>query len=94
MLKNKFNSKIITVGDGLLKYILIKLIKLYQKLPLHSHIKCRFIPTCSNYALSVINEFGSIKGSYLAIKRIIKCNPFHEPGIDLPPKKGDKNEKN
>ena len=70
-----------------MKRLLIKLIKLYQKMPLSSHSKCRFIPTCSNYAITVINDFGSIKGSFLTIKRIMKCHPLSKGGIDLPPKK-------
>lgn len=77
-----------------MKSILIKLIKLYQKIPFKSHIKCRFIPTCSNYAISVINDFGAFKGSILTIKRLLKCNPFSKPGIDLPPKKENYDEKN
>ena len=77
-----------------MKFFLIKLIKLYQRFPFSSHVKCRFIPTCSNYAISVINDFGVCKGSFLAIKRILKCNPLHKSCIDLPPKKGDNNEKN
>ena len=77
-----------------MKSVLIKLIKLYQKMPFKSHIKCRFIPTCSNYAINVIEEFGTFKGSMLAIKRILRCNPFSKTGIDLPPKKENENEKN
>ena len=73
-----------------MKKILIKIIKLYQKTPLNTHTKCKYIPTCSNYAISVINDFGSIKGSYLTIKRIIRCNPFSKGGIDLPPMKEKK----
>lgn len=61
-----------------MKSILIKLIKIYQKTPISSHNKCRFTPTCSNYAIEAIEEYGSIKGSYLAIKRIIRCNPFNK----------------
>ena len=70
-----------------MKKVLIKIIKLYQKMPLKSHSKCKFIPTCSNYAIIVLNEFGLIKGLYLAIKRIIRCNPLNKGGIDLPPTK-------
>lgn len=72
-----------------MKTILIKLIKLYQALPLHSHSACRFYPTCSNYAIEAIEKHGSIKGTYLTIKRILRCNPFNKKsGIDLvPPKK-------
>jgi len=70
-----------------LKRILIKLIKGYQKIPFSSHNHCKYIPTCSNYAIIVLNEFGLIKGSFLTIKRLIKCNPFSKGGIDLPPQK-------
>ncbi len=70
-----------------MKNLLIKLIKYYQKLPISTHANCKYIPTCSNYALSVINDYGSFKGSLLTIKRIVKCNPFSKGGIDLPPKK-------
>lgn len=70
-----------------MKKILIKIIKLYQKIPFNSHYKCKYIPTCSNYAIMVINDFGSIKGSILTIKRLIKCHPWSNGGIDLPPKK-------
>ena len=66
-----------------MKNVLIKLIKLYQKTPGNFHNHCKFYPTCSNYALEAINKYGSIKGSVLAIKRIIKCNPFNKGGIDL-----------
>ncbi len=71
----------------MVKRLLIKLIKQYQKIPFNSHYKCKYIPTCSNYAITVINDFGALKGSFLTIKRIIKCNPFSHGGIDLPPKK-------
>ena len=68
--------------------ILIKLIKLYQTLPLHTHSACRFYPTCSNYAIEAISIHGSIKGIYLTIKRILRCNPFNKKsGIDLVPPK-------
>jgi hypothetical protein len=73
-----------------LKKILIYLIKQYQKIPFKSHSKCKYIPTCSNYAITVLDDFGFFKGSYLTIKRIIKCNPFSKGGIDLPPKKEKK----
>ena len=61
-----------------MKSILIKLIKIYQKTPISSHNKCRFTPTCSNYAIEAIEEYGSIKGTLMAIKRIIKCNPLNK----------------
>ena len=46
---------------------------------------CRFEPTCSNYALEAFKKYGAYKGLYLTIKRIIKCNPYHEGGYDPVP---------
>ena len=63
---------------------------MYQKIPFKSHNKCKYIPTCSNYAITVLNDFGAIKGSYLTIKRLLKCNPFSSGGVDLPPQKEKK----
>ncbi|AOZ91484.1 membrane protein insertion efficiency factor YidD [Paenibacillus crassostreae] len=49
---------------------------------------CRFYPTCSAYALEAIEVHGAVKGSWLAMKRIVKCQPFHPGGVDLvPPRK-------
>ena len=77
-----------------MKRVLISIINLYQKMPLFSHKMCRFQPTCSDYAKESINKYGSIKGSFLAIKRIIKCNPLGPCGYDPVPEKEKKNEKN
>ena len=77
-----------------MKKVLIKVIRLYQKIPFSSHSKCRFIPTCSNYAIESINTYGSIKGSFMAIKRILRCNPFGSYGYDPVPLKEEINEKN
>lgn len=76
-----------------MKNLLIKLIKKYQKTNFAMHANCKYIPTCSNYALIVINDFGAFKGGLLTLKRFIKCNPFSKGGIDLPPVKENKNEK-
>ena len=70
--------------------MLIKLIKLYQKTPRYFHYNCKYIPTCSNYAIDAINEYGCIKGGYMSIKRILKCNPFSKGGIDLVKKRSEK----
>ncbi len=54
------------------------------------HVLCRHIPTCSNYAIEAIEEYGSIKGLYLAIRRILRCNPFGTSGYDPVPKRRER----
>ena len=71
----------------IMKRILIKLILIYQKIPFKSHNNCRFYPTCSNYALEAINTYGAFKGTFLSIKRILKCNPFSKKFYDPVPMK-------
>ncbi len=73
-----------------MKKILIFFIRLYQKIPLNSHSNCKYIPTCSNYAIEAIEYYGSIKGSYLSIKRIIRCNPMSKGGYDPVPRRRKK----
>ncbi|MGB6011775.1 MAG: membrane protein insertion efficiency factor YidD [Desulfobacterales bacterium] len=46
---------------------------------------CRFYPTCSEYAYESIRRYGFLKGIFLALKRILRCHPFHPGGIDLVP---------
>ena len=46
---------------------------------------CRFHPTCSVYAIEAIQQYGIVHGSYLAIKRLGRCHPWHEGGIDPVP---------
>ncbi|NJD03939.1 MAG: membrane protein insertion efficiency factor YidD [Ruminiclostridium sp.] len=67
----------------MIRWILTGLIKLYRKWisPLKKP-SCRFYPTCSQYALDAIGRYGSLKGSWLALKRILKCHPFHPGGYD------------
>ena len=65
-----------------MKKVIIGLIQFYRKLPLASHSKCRYTPTCSVYMEEAINRFGVIKGTHLGIKRIIRCNTFGSYGYD------------
>jgi putative membrane protein insertion efficiency factor len=65
----------------------LMLIRLYQRIlsPLWGP-RCRFFPTCSSYAHGVITNFGFFVGMFLAIRRLLKCHPFHEGGFDpVPP---------
>ena len=74
-----------------MKYFLIGLIKIYQLIPINTHALCKYNPTCSEYTMQAIIEYGSIKGMYLGIKRIIRCNPFSKGGYDPVPKKIERN---
>lgn len=69
-----------------MKNILIFIIEKYQK---HispwlksKNINCKFYPTCSEYAKQAIEKYGAIKGLFLGIKRIFRCNPFSKGGYD------------
>lgn len=62
-------------------------------MPFSCHSYCRHIPTCSNYAIEAIERYGCLKGGFMAIKRILRCNPMGTYGYD-PVIKGDKYEKN
>lgn len=73
-----------------MKKILIGFIKIYQKIPGSWHDYCRHYPTCSSYAMEAISIHGSIKGSFLSIKRILKCNPWGTYGYDPVPIKEEK----
>jgi putative membrane protein insertion efficiency factor len=46
---------------------------------------CRFVPTCSEYALEAIERHGAIRGSWLAVARLLRCHPFARSGYDPPP---------
>lgn len=71
-----------------MKYLLMAIIRLYQWIisPLFPP-SCRFEPTCSHYSYEAINRFGFFKGSWLAVKRIAKCHPYHQGGHDPVPEK-------
>ena len=71
-----------------MKKILICAIKTYQKIPGPWHNCCRHIPTCSNYMIDAIEEYGSFKGVGLGVKRILRCNPWGTSGYDPVIKKG------
>lgn len=66
-----------------MKEFLIFFIKIYRKYlsPLKPPC-CRFYPTCSQYALDALEKYGVLKGGFMAIKRILRCNPLNEGGYD------------
>ena len=62
-----------------MRRVLLLLIRFYQRcispgLP----PRCRYIPTCSQYALEAIQKYGAAKGGWLALKRLLRCHPFHK----------------
>lgn len=65
-----------------MKKLIINIIRLYQRLPLFSHYMCRFEPTCSEYMIDAINEYGLKKGLKMGLKRMSKCHPFGKYGYD------------
>ncbi|MBP9827235.1 membrane protein insertion efficiency factor YidD [Candidatus Saccharibacteria bacterium] len=82
-----------------MRWLLITLIKIYQRTlsPDHGLLKvfypygcCRFHPTCSQYAIEAIDRHGAARGSWLALKRLVRCHPWAAGGIDPVPKKVNK----
>ena len=67
-----------------MKKLLIALVKFYRRFisPM-TPPSCRFIPTCSQYALEALEKYGAVKGTWLALKRFAKCHPFHRGEHDF-----------
>lgn len=57
----------------------------YQHLTAGRPSPCRYYPTCSTYAVEAVETHGALRGSYLATRRILRCNPFGSHGVDLVP---------
>lgn len=70
-----------------MKYMIIGLIKIYQLIPGPWHNMCRYTPTCSNYCIDAIKRFGILKGSFLGLKRILRCAPWGGMGYDPVPER-------
>jgi putative membrane protein insertion efficiency factor len=75
-----------------MKQLLVRLLRAYQLLlsPMLGQ-NCRFYPTCSNYSIEAIRTHGAARGSYLALRRVCRCHPWNEGGVDLVPPLHDKN---
>ena len=62
-----------------MKRVLLGLIRVYQRyISTGFPRRCRFSPTCSQYAFEAIEKYGAIKGGWMAIKRLLRCNPFYK----------------
>lgn len=66
-----------------MKKVIFKMLVLYKKY-ISRGWNCRFVPTCSEYTYEAIGKYGVIRGGFLGIKRIARCNPWSKGGIDLP----------
>jgi putative membrane protein insertion efficiency factor len=77
----------------MIKRFLLLLIRGYQRFisPL-TPPRCRFYPTCSHYAVEALQHHGALKGSWLSLKRLLKCHPLHPGGIDLVPESKPKSQ--
>ena len=66
-----------------MKTLLILLIRFYQiAISPYLGANCRFYPTCSSYAIESLRKYGAIRGSFLTIKRLLRCHPFCKGGYD------------
>lgn len=72
----------------MIKYLPLGMVYLYRWLirPLLTP-SCRYYPSCSSYAIEAINVHGAVKGTFLSVKRICRCHPFRQGGVDLVPSK-------
>jgi len=73
------------------RYLVIRIIKFYQKTLsfdhgwlkiFYPHGFCRFLPTCSDYCIQSVEKYGIIKGGFLSVWRVLRCNPFNKGGYD------------
>ena len=72
--------------SDLLTWLLILFVRIYQRFisPL-TPPSCRFTPTCSQYAIEALRKYGPLKGSWLALKRLLRCHPWGGSGYDPVP---------
>lgn len=70
-----------------MKKVLIALVKFYKKFisPLKRTPSCIYIPTCSSYAIEALQKHGAVKGTFLTVKRLLRCHPFAKGGYDPVP---------
>ncbi len=70
-----------------MKWFMLRLLLFYRRFlsPLKGGPTCRFIPTCSQYAMEAIEKYGAVRGGWMAWKRLMRCHPFHPGGYDPVP---------
>ncbi|MDI6591512.1 MAG: membrane protein insertion efficiency factor YidD [Patescibacteria group bacterium] len=68
-----------------MKILILKIIRFYQNyISPHLGRSCRFYPSCSQYSYLAIEKYGILRGIFLSLRRILKCHPWNEGGIDFP----------
>lgn len=68
-----------------MKDVLVKIIRGYQIVFSGGPPRCRFFPSCSQYAIEALEKYGVFKGIWLTVLRILRCHPFHPGGFDPVP---------
>ncbi len=69
-----------------MKKVALAVVRFYRKaISPYLPASCRYTPTCSQYAMDAIEKYGALKGSFMALKRILRCNPFFPGGYDPVP---------
>lgn len=67
----------------MMKKLIIAMIKFYRKyISPYKRTCCIFVPSCSTYALQAVEKYGALKGSWMALKRLLRCHPFHGKDFD------------
>lgn len=70
---------------GLVRWFLLAMIRLYQRVPKGLAPRCRFFPSCSDYTAEAIRVHGSARGLWLGARRLGRCQPWNPGGVDLVP---------
>jgi uncharacterized protein len=65
--------------------VLVLLIGVYQRISALTPPRCRFAPTCSAYAVEALTQHGALRGTWLALRRVVRCHPFNAGGVDHVP---------
>ncbi len=76
---------VLTLAAGVPRNVVIGLVRLYQLAASPFPSPCRYVPSCSTYTIEAVQRHGVLKGTWLGMKRILRCHPFHAAGHDPVP---------
>ena len=74
-------------GPGMLGRAMLRMIRSYQRFSATGPPRCRYVPTCSEYAVEAIDHHGALRGGWLGVRRVCRCHPFGSHGYDPVPGK-------